>query len=165
MFKKLLSVALSVIMVLGMGTSTLAAGDIDILTPIPPSPIGVGVQPYGANPPSSGADVHNLSISKYNYQVEDVGYRVYTSKWLTGASSIYVLVDNWTILKEYGGTNNKVTIRVFNSSKQEVTSKEITIFNGYGSATLRGLSSTGKYYVCFEVPTNSNRYSFNGHIS
>jgi hypothetical protein len=76
-----------------------------------------------------------------------------------------VLVDNWTILESYGGTSNIVTVRVFNSSKKEVTSKKITISHGYGTATFTGLTSSAKYYVCFEVPTNSNRYSFDGNIS
>ncbi|MDK2964997.1 hypothetical protein [Lacrimispora sp.] len=163
MLKKLLSVALAAIMVLGMSTSVFAAENRDVLTPIPPS--SIGIQPDGAKPPSSSADIHNLSVFEYNYQVEDVGYRVYTSKWLTGASSMDVLVDNWTILESYGGTSNIVTVRVFNSSKKEVTSKKITISHGYGTATFTGLTSSAKYYVCFEVPTNSNRYSFDGNIS
>ncbi|MFV0239163.1 MAG: hypothetical protein ACK5H4_03865 [Lacrimispora sphenoides] len=161
MLKKLLTITLAVIMVMGMSTSAFAAEDIDILTPIPPS----SIQTRGANPPSSSADTHDLSISNYKYQVDDVGYRVYTSKWLTGATSIKVSVDNWTLLEDYGGTSDKLTIRVFNSSKKEVTSKTITITRGYGTATLSGLTSTAKYYVCFEVPTNSNRYKFNGNIS
>lgn len=31
--------------------------------------------------------------------------------------------------------------------------------------TLGGLNKNSRYYVLFEVPTNSNRYSFNGTIS
>lgn len=131
MLKKLLSVALAAIMVLGMSTSVFAAENRDVLTPIPPS--SIGIQPDGAKPPSSSADIHNLSVSEYNYQVEDVGYRVYTSKWLTGASSMDVLVDNWTILESYGGTSNIVTVRVFNSSKKEVTSIHNLIPEATGS--------------------------------
>lgn len=129
------------------------------------SPAISEIEPQGANPPSGFADTHDLSVSDYNYQVTNIGYRVYTSKWLTGVSSIKISVSNWKLLEEYhGATKDQLTLRVYNSSKKLVDSKTITIYSGSGSATFSGLSSTSKYYVCFEVPTNSNRYSFDGSI-
>jgi len=124
---------------------------------------------YGANPPGSNASTHDLSISNYNYQVRSVGYRVFTDKWLTGASSMKVTVENWELIEEYGGTNDKITISVCQSGfwGDTCTSKVITGLRKGGSdyVTFSNLDSSTKYYVRFEVPTNSNRYKFNGTIS
>jgi hypothetical protein len=67
----------------------------------------------------------------------------------------------------YGGTSNQLTVSVMNSSGSVVTSKTITFASGYNSAniSLSGLSSTTNYYVKFSVPTNGNKYSFDGTIS
>lgn len=161
--KKIVSLMLSMVLCLSMCMQVSAKEEVYTLSPTPPAISGI--EPQGANPPSSGADTHDLSVSSYNYQVADMGYRVYTSKWLTGASSISISVSNWNLIKEYhGATNNQLTLRVYNSRKKQVDSETITISDGSGSVTFSGLTSTSKYYVCFEVPTNSNRYSFDGFI-
>lgn len=127
------------------------------------------IQPHGPNPPSKDASVHDLSTGSYKYEATDMGYRLYTNKWLTGSRSIYISVSGWELLKYDGGTGNKLTLRIFDASSKEVASKTITIDNwdsgGSGSASFSGLSESSKYYVCFEVPTNGNRYAFNGSIS
>ena len=123
---------------------------------------------YGRKPPKSSADTHDLSISAYAYQVEDVGAAVYTSKWLTGASSIHVFVENWTLLKSsIGATDDQVTVTVYDTDKKRVNSVTITIDERFlqGSGDITGLDSSKKYYVRFSVPQNENRYSFNGDIS
>lgn len=124
---------------------------------------------YGANPPGSGASTHNLSVSPYNYQVEQVGYRVFTDKWLTGVSSMKVTVENWELIEQYGGTSDKLTISVCQNGFWGDTcdSKTITGLNEGGSdyVTFNNLSSSTEYYVRFEVPTNGNKYKFNGKIS
>ena len=72
----------------------------------------------------------------------------------------------WELLREYpGATNDQLTLIVYDSKDKKVTSKTITIDDTVGKATLSGLKSGSKYYVCFEVPTNGNRYSYNGSIS
>lgn len=109
------------------------------------------------------------SVSDYNYQVLDVGYRVFTDKWLTGVSSMKVTVENWEILEEYAGTNDEVTISVCKHGFWGDTcdSQTITGLSEGDSdyVTFSGLDSSTKYYVRFEVPTNGNRYKFNGTIS
>ncbi|WP_077612374.1 hypothetical protein [Clostridium sp. Marseille-P2415] len=161
--KKIVVVLLSLAMLFSTSISAFAAGTPDTLSPYPPTYSGIVLD--GANPPSSGADIHNLSVSSYSYQAKDFGYRIYTSKWLTGSKTMNVTVKDWKLIKEYGGTKDELTIRIFNSSKKEVKSQTITISGDVGSASFSGLSASAKYYVCFEVPTNSNRYSFNGSIS
>ena len=161
--KGIVSLMLSLVLCLSMCMQVSAKEEVYTLSPTPPAISEI--EPQGANPPSGFADTHDLSVSDYNYQVTNIGYRVYTSKWLTGVSSIKISVSNWKLLEEYhGATNNQLTLRVYNSSKKLVDSETITIYSGSGSATFSGLSSTSKYYVCFEVPTNSNRYSFDGSI-
>jgi hypothetical protein len=162
MIRKLLPVLLTVTLVAGMGINVFATENVDILTENPPAPIGIEL--YGANAPGSKADVHNLSVSSYNYQVAEIGYRVYTSKWLTGKSSMSVSVSNWTILKTYTGTDNSLTVRLYDSSGTQISSKNVTISYNSGSCSFTGLNTSKKYYICFEVPTNSNKYSFDGSI-
>lgn len=144
--------------------TSYASNEVYTLQPYPPSSSVITIQ--GANPPTRGADIHNLSVSSYNYQVQKVGYRVYTSKWLTGAKKINVYIYNWAFWDHYiSATDDEVTVIVFNSKKKRVASKKITIRSSSGKATLSGLSSSSKYYVCFEVPTNGNTYKFDGFIS
>ncbi|MCH5263259.1 MAG: hypothetical protein J1F42_10125 [Lachnospiraceae bacterium] len=163
--KGLVSLMLSLVLCMAMCMPVSASEGVDTLSPTPPAAASE-VEPRGANPPSSSADTHDLSVSSYSYQVTDMGYQVFTSKWITGASSIKITVSDWELLKEYtGAKKNELTLKVYNSSKKLVTSETITISDQSGSATLSGLTSTSKYYVCFEVPTNGNRYSFNGTIS
>ena len=53
--------------------NVFANQEVDVLTSTPPSLIQdstIGI--YGAKPPKSSADVHDLSKSKYLYQVEDM---------------------------------------------------------------------------------------------
>ncbi|CAK7010887.1 hypothetical protein [Tissierella sp.] len=97
-----------------------------------------GLQPYGASVPGKNADVHDLSSAKYKYDIDSVGYRVYTNKWLTGSTSIYISVGGWELIEYKGGIGNKLTLRIFDSSNKEIVSKTITIdnwdFGGNGSA-------------------------------
>lgn len=161
--KGIVSLMLSLVLCLAMCMPVSAKEEVYTLSPTPPAISGVETR--GANPPTIFADTHDLSVSGYNYQVTDMGYQVFTSKWLTGASSIKISVSNWTLIKQYhGATSNQLTLKVYNSSKKLVDSKTITISSGSGSATFTGLTSSSKYYICFEVPTNSNRYSFDGSI-
>lgn len=164
-FAKLCAMSLALCLSASMSLSA-ATSQVDTLISTPPTSSENAIQARGSSAPSSSADIHNLSVSSYEYQAEDMGYRIYTSKWITGASKIKVTVRDWKLLESYkGATNNQLTIRVYNSSKKQVTSKTITISSSSGSATLNGLNASSKYYVCFEVPTNGNRYSYNGKIS
>lgn len=169
MRKNLLSKILATTMALCLSTSinlSAATSQMDTLVNTPPTSSQDIIQTRGSSAPSSKADIHDLSVSSYEYQALDMGYRIYTSKWITGATKIKITVKNWSLLESYyGATNNKLTLRVYNSSKKQVTSKTITISSSSGSATLTDLSKSSKYYVCFEVPTNGNRYSYNGTIS
>lgn len=129
----------------------------------PLSEVRMEMVPFGAKAPDSAASSHNLSVSKYNYQAQSIGYQLFTDKWLTGKSSMKVNVYNWTVLENHGGTSNKLTIKLFNSSRKMIASKTIRISDS-GAVLFSGISSSSKYYVCFEVPMNSNRYTFNGDI-
>ena len=162
--KGIVSLMLSLVLCLAMCMSVSAKEEVYTLSPTPPAISGVETR--GANPPANSADTHDLSVSEYNYQVTKIGYQVFTSKWLTGADSIKISVSNWDTIDEHpGATKNELTLKVYNSSKKLVESKTITISSGSGSATFKDLTSSSKYYICFEVPTNSNTYSFNGTIS
>ncbi len=163
--KGTISLVLSMVLCLTMCMPLSANEGCDILSPTPPVAASE-ISPRGANPPASSADIHDLSTSAYNYQVLDVGYQVFSSKWITGASSIQVTVNNWKLLEYYiGATSNKVTISVYNSRKELVDSDTITIYDKSGLTYLSGLTETEKYYVGVQVPTNGNRYKFNGTIS
>jgi hypothetical protein len=119
----------------------------------------------GANPPSSGASTHDLSISSYNYQINEVGAQVYTDKWLTGASSMKVTVGKMTALNVPDDTctaDRKTTVTVYNSSGTEVASKLISENSNY---TFTGLSSSSKYYIKFAVGLSGVRWKFSGTIS
>ncbi len=165
--KRIVTFILTFVLCMVMGVSVFAGEKNNVLSSNPPSELTViNNIKKGKNPPAKKADTHDLSVSNYNYQVSDMGYRVYTSKWLKGASSIKISVSNWKLIDSYkGATNNKLTVRVYNSKKKEVKSKQITISSKCGSGTISGLNSSKKYYICFEVPTNGNRYSFDGTIS
>lgn len=120
----------------------------------------------GSSKPGSNASVHNLDVSNYNYQLTDFGYRLFTDKWLTSTSGeITVKLSDFKTIEEYNGaTKNKITFKLCDSSGVLVSS-ERTVTNGSASVTWINISSSKKYYVCFEVPTNGNRYSGNGYIS
>lgn len=163
--KSIASLLLVLVLCMCASTQVFASEMVYTLSPTPPY-ASSEIMPKGAKPPSSSADLHDLSVSSYSYQVEDMGYQVFTSKWLKGASSIKISVSNWKLKKMYNGaTNNELTLKVYNSKKKLVDSQTITIDREVGSATFSGLTSSAKYYICFEVPTNGNRYSFNGTIS
>lgn len=121
----------------------------------------------GSSKPGSNASVHDLDINPYNYQVSSVGYQIFTDKWLTSDSGeIEVDLDDWTILQQYGGTNNQVTIKLCDSNGPISGCSVTRTIDKYDSAYVKytNINPSKKYYICFEVPTNSNRYSFNGSI-
>lgn len=162
--KNIVSFMLSLILCFSMSIPVSAKENVYILSQ--DSPSTSEIETRGANPPSSRADTHDLSISDYNYQVSDIGYKVFTSKFLTGVTSLKITVTDWKLTQSYtGAKNNELTLNIYDSKKNLITSKTITISENKGSATFTGLSATSKYYICFEVPTNSNRYSFSGVIS
>lgn len=165
---KFLTLILTLLIMIIPTATIYASEEVYTLQPVPPALNDEeGISVYGAKPPTSGADVHNLSVSTYSYQVEEIGAAVYTSKWLTGASSIHVSVENWALLvSNPGATNNKLTVSVYDSNKSFVASTSITIDSRFlvGSGDIDGLDSSKKYYVRFSVPTNGNKYSFNGDI-
>lgn len=165
--KKLIAFMLAIIVALNLAQKACASEWVDTLQETPPEMYQENVG-RGANPPGKYADIHDLSVSNYEYQVTDMGAAVYTSKWITGASSIRVTVLNWTVLSSsVGATNNEVTVSVYDSNKTYVTGSTFTINSALHGwyCELSGLNSSSKYYVRFSVPLNGNRYSFNGAIS
>lgn len=120
----------------------------------------------GSKKPGANASVHDLSVSNYNYQLTDFGFRLYTDKWLTSDSGkIKVSLSNFKTIEEHtGAIKNKITFRLYDSSGL-VSSSEKTVSKGSASATFSNIKSGKKYYVAFEVPTNGNRYSGKGYIS
>lgn len=119
----------------------------------------------GSKKPDSNASVHDLSVSNYNYQLTNFGYQLFTDKWLTSDSGeIRVSLVDFETIEEYGGTKDKITFKLCDSSGVLVSSEK-TVINGCASVKWINIKSDKKYYVCFEVPTNGNRYSGNGSIS
>lgn len=164
--KSFLSVFFILMLIISTMSVSIAStlNEVNQLTKNPPiEDFSSGIILFGAKPPKSSASIHDLSTSSYNYQAKDMGYRLYTDKWIKGSTSITISVIDWKLLESYGGIDNKLTLRVYDSSNKQVASKTITV-NSDTSTTIKGLSSSQKYYVCFEVPTNNNRYSFYGSI-
>lgn len=85
---------------------------------------------------------------------------------LTKSSTGYITVKmtDFDLLENYGGTSNKIIFRLYDSSGLLVTSEK-TVTSGTASVTWKNISSSKKYYVAFEVPTNGNRYTGLGYIT
>lgn len=93
------------------------------------------------------------------------GYQLFTDKWLTSDSGeISVSLVDFKTIEEYGGTKDKITFKLCDSSGVLVSSEK-TVSSGSASVTWTNIKPDKKYYVCFEVPTNGNRYSGSGSIS
>lgn len=145
--------------------SVASSNEVHTLSETPPSNHSVDeIVPFGKKPPKWNASTHNLSVSPYNYQALDIGYRLFTDKWITGATSIQVTVQNWKHKEGSSPLNNKLTVQVYDESGKKIDGRIIIIGSTPHYANLSGLSSNKKYYVLFEVPTNGNKYSFNGSI-
>lgn len=139
----------------------MTTSDVHNLSTTPP---GAGVSTQGENPPPSGASVHDLSISPYNYQVTEVGAQVFTDKFPKGKTSMQISVKDW----KYSGEavpNDSLVLTVFTKSGEVKLQKTLTGITSSTSYTFTGLTSTSEYYVRFAVPRNDNKYSFNGSIS
>lgn len=163
--RSLLSMLIALAMIFTTGITCLAKDDVHTLITTPPSTQSSGgITTQGSSAPGSKASTHDLTVNNYNYQVQEVGAQVYTDKWLTGATSIKVTVNNWTKTTNGGSTLNRLTIYVINSKGKVISSQQIdpTTTN---SVTLTGLTASAKYYVKFAVPTNGNKFSFDGTIS
>ena len=115
----------------------------------------------GASKPNS-KNVVDLSEDSYDFNVTSIGYRVYTNYWFTGTDTITVCVENWSKLSGSAPTN-ELTVELYSSGGLVGT---YTMDMDYGSDAVdfTNLSSSMKYYVLFEVPTNGNRYAFDGYI-
>lgn len=125
------------------------------------------IETYGASKPGKNASVHNLDVNAYNYQLGNFGYRLYTDKWITSSSGkITVSLKGFKTVVEYpGATKNKITFILFDSSGALVTSPKTVSSSGTASVTWINIKPDKKYYVCFEVPTNYNRYTGYGTIT
>lgn len=120
----------------------------------------------GPNKPRYDASVHDLSVSDYSYQLTNFGYRLYTDKWLTSNSGeISVSLENFRVVEEYGGRKDKITFILFDASGKKLVTSEKYVIGGTADVTWINIKPDHKYYVCFEVPTNGNRYSGNGYIT
>lgn len=120
----------------------------------------------GPSKPRYDDSVHNLSISDYNYQLTNFGYRLYTDKWLTSRSGeISVSLENFRVLEEHGGTKDMITFILLDSSGKELVATEKYVIGGTADVTWINIKPDHKYCVCFAVPTNGNRYSGNGYIT
>lgn len=98
--KKVLCILLTAAMVLGCGLITYAAkGDDPELPMIHDHLVETLVK--GSSKPSASAGTVNLTQNNYSYDVTNIGYRVYTNKWITGASSINISVTDWKLIEEY----------------------------------------------------------------
>lgn len=167
--RKIVSILLTAAMILGCNSVSFAAEENRTDLPIIHDRLEESLI-RGADRPSSSAETVDLSQNSYSYEVTDMGYRVYTNKWLTGAEKIHISVSNWTLLDDYGGEDSELTIAVYDSGNQVAAKNTIEITwshegTGYGGVDFAGLNANERYYVLFEVPTNSNRYSFDGLIS
>ena len=90
---------------------------------------------YGPYPPEKNSSVHNLSISGYAYQVEKLGYRLFTDKWIKGKSTVKVSIKNWRVMADYSDAKG-MTVRIYDSSGNVVKSQYLS--NPHSSKILRG---------------------------
>lgn len=125
------------------------------------------IQVRGSSAPSNNASIHNLDVSKYNYQVQKVGSRIYTDKWLTSKlGEIRVTLSDWKLISEHGGESKTVTVYLHSKERGVIRTSPRTISsNGTTSVLWTNISSSDKFYISFEVPHNGNQYSFQGGIS
>ena len=138
--------------------------NVNVLVPNEPS-FGTpgGIQPYGKNPPSSDASTHNISVSAYEYQIQKVGFAVYTDKFIKGKTSMKVTVLNFK--KELNKVpEDGLTISVYNASDNKLVESKKVALSTSNSVSFSGLKASTKYYVKFAVINNGNTYSFNGKI-
>ncbi len=96
-----------------------------------------------------------------------MGYKVYTDKWIqSNSDEILVRLSNWNLIEEYPGTTkDKVYIGLCDSSGELVRATRTIGDSSSTSVKFININPNKDYYIYFEVPTNSNRYSFNGAIS
>lgn len=119
----------------------------------------------GSKKPKDSASTHKLGVNNYNYQLDNFGYKLFTNVWLQSSSGyITVYLTDFSVLENHGGTSNKITFKLYDSSGLLVSSEK-TVVAGTASVTWKNISSSKKYYVAFEVPTNGNRYSGAGYIT
>lgn len=109
-----------------------------------------GIMPYGKNPPST-SNVYNLSNNSYHGNIESLYTAVYTESWLTGASTIKIVVqggmDMRQWLEDYGHLGKNVKITLYDSSHNEVASNSSTNPNAIVALGVGGLNSSSRYYV------------------
>lgn len=119
----------------------------------------------GKKKPGIFASTHDLSVNDYNYQLTNFGATLFTEKWLKSSSGrITVYLENFTVLESYGGTSDKITFHLCDSSGR-LSSATRTVVAGNASVTWININPDKKYYIEFEVPTNGNRYSGSGNIT
>lgn len=87
--KKALCILLTMAMVLGCTFASFAAEEDEL--PVIYDHLVETFTKDEKKPPLS-AETVNLTQNNYKYDVTSIGYRVYTNKWITGATSISVSV-------------------------------------------------------------------------
>lgn len=173
--KKIMCLAMALCAVFSINAGATDMSYVDHMTTTPPI-LNEGIRPYGTWPPS-GSDIQDLSIDDYPYQVDHIESHLYTSKWLTGASSINATIEDWKVLKYGYGYVDRLSITLIDSKRKEIDSKDITLKaigtdkygNAYGwyddSVSFTGLSSSEKYYLYFSIGGYNNSISFHGTVS
>ena len=118
----------------------------------------------GSKKPST-SKVKNLANETYDYKVTSIGARVYTNYWFTGTETIGVIVDNWSKISG-SADNNNLTVKLYNNkSLIQTSTRNMEEEGGMTVVDFQNLDANEKYYVLFEVPTNGNRFSFDGYIT
>lgn len=172
MKKKFIALILASFMTFNLGITNIFAQNyyqentyIHNLSDNSPLDYNYSITPFGANPPVNNASEFDISRGDYNYQVDFVGYAVYTDKWIKGSTSMNVSIGE---IEVYSNPQSQqvyksVTVSIYNSKGKQVGNSQ-TLKSGE-TKTFSGLSKSEKYYVRFQVTANSVLYQFSGTIS
>lgn len=138
--------------------------EIHQLIPSPPFGNAGVVTPYGTNPPGTDS-VMDLSMYSYNYQVQQIGWELYTDKQFTGVSKMTVSIDNWTKIQGDAPSEN-LQVDLFTSSGSHATGIKVDMASYYGSAYVyfTNLNPSTKYYIRFRIGLTGNKFSFGGEV-
>lgn len=169
-FKKSLLVLSSAVAILAFSGSAFANNQsLNQLSPNPPRTIAISpgtITPYGEDAPGSSASTHDLSISDYNYQVFEVGYKIFTDKFLKGSATINVSIENFTKIQGSLEATKTVRVTLYGASGTIAGTRDVAINDGggYGDCSF-AVYPQNKYYISFQPANDGNKYSFNGSIS
>lgn len=146
MLKKLLSVSLAAIMVLGMSTSVFAAESHNVNQGVSTNPpVEIQVGPLGLGKPDK-SDVVDLTKGTLSFKGSADVSTLYTNSHFKGKSKISYSIKN--------DCDKKLTVKIYTASGW-FKSKSISVeANATLTGTIDGLDKDTLYYLTFSAPSD-----------